>query len=289
MSDGETEWAFFREVGGQNYKFTMRGPHPVSRTHVASGEVETPNEEVSYCGSCTHGWVHAENRDIVRCDECSIYDSDADALEAHDKLCFCIANATLRPVGVETQVMGDHLRAVRPGDHSTPAGVFPITWDELQAAKTEAWGPDATAVEVYPPDREIVNDAPIRHLWRVETAPSLFHRTYPENVRMAKAARVFGLQLHGIDEKTSQYIRPDADSLTVTLRIRPKQLEVLISLTEMVLDEAGVTFGDWLESNPDMRMSVETTFELLDAAHHLFERIKPPGINFQPVADEEQL
>lgn len=42
-----------------------------------------------------------------------------------------------------------------------------ITWDELQALKNEHFGPQAAAIEVYPPDSHVVNSLPMRHLWRL--------------------------------------------------------------------------------------------------------------------------
>lgn len=58
------------------------------------------------------------------------------------------------------------------------SGVRP-TWPEMQRIKDEIAGPEATAVEVYPPRAEIVDDADMYHLW-VLPAPlpfSLFPRT----------------------------------------------------------------------------------------------------------------
>lgn len=40
-----------------------------------------------------------------------------------------------------------------------------ISWDELQAIKNEVGYFAHTAVEVYPPMRDVVNVANIRHLW----------------------------------------------------------------------------------------------------------------------------
>jgi hypothetical protein len=40
-----------------------------------------------------------------------------------------------------------------------------ITWDELQAIKRHVGCGDCWAVEVYPPDAEVVDVANIRHLW----------------------------------------------------------------------------------------------------------------------------
>lgn len=40
-----------------------------------------------------------------------------------------------------------------------------IPWDDLQVMKRLAGYGDDYAIEVYPADRDIVNDANIRHLW----------------------------------------------------------------------------------------------------------------------------
>lgn len=40
-----------------------------------------------------------------------------------------------------------------------------ITWDDLQRVKAEAGYADREAVEVYPPDSDVVNVANMRHLW----------------------------------------------------------------------------------------------------------------------------
>lgn len=40
-----------------------------------------------------------------------------------------------------------------------------ITWEELQRIKREAGYGDRDAVEVFPPDADVVNVANIRHLW----------------------------------------------------------------------------------------------------------------------------
>lgn len=47
-----------------------------------------------------------------------------------------------------------------------------ITWDDLQTLKREAGYADRHAVEVYPPDRDVVNVANIRHLWVLPEAPA---------------------------------------------------------------------------------------------------------------------
>ncbi|MEL7113993.1 MAG: hypothetical protein AAGP08_00130 [Pseudomonadota bacterium] len=55
-----------------------------------------------------------------------------------------------------------------------------ITWDQLQAIKCIAWGRDAVAIEVYPPDAHVVNTRCMRHLWRLgvgEFYPDLIGQT----------------------------------------------------------------------------------------------------------------
>jgi len=47
-----------------------------------------------------------------------------------------------------------------------------ITWDELMRVKKECGYGDRWAVEVFPPDDEVVNVANIRHLWLLPNAPT---------------------------------------------------------------------------------------------------------------------
>lgn len=56
------------------------------------------------------------------------------------------------------------------------------SWWEAQRIKNELAGPDATAVEVYPPQREVVDDANAYHLWVLPQALpfSLFDRAQAE-------------------------------------------------------------------------------------------------------------
>lgn len=46
-----------------------------------------------------------------------------------------------------------------------------ITWDELQDIKASIGRGDRWAVEIYPPDRHVVNDANMRHLWVLPKQP----------------------------------------------------------------------------------------------------------------------
>ncbi len=56
----------------------------------------------------------------------------------------------------------DELRGLLSVEHDGS-----ITWDELQALKNEHFGPDAVAIEVYPPNSNVVNSLPMRHLWKL--------------------------------------------------------------------------------------------------------------------------
>lgn len=47
---------------------------------------------------------------------------------------------------------------------SSLSGIRP-TWPEMQRIKDEIAGPSATAVEVYPPAAEVVDQADMYHLW----------------------------------------------------------------------------------------------------------------------------
>lgn len=53
-----------------------------------------------------------------------------------------------------------------------------ITWDELQRIKAEAGYGDRWAIEVYPPDEDVVNVGNLRHLWLTD-APKFAWRRDP--------------------------------------------------------------------------------------------------------------
>jgi len=58
-----------------------------------------------------------------------------------------------------------------------------ITWDELQVLKNETWGEQAVAIEVYPPEKHLVNNGNWRHLWllgRGDWWPNLTSETWSE-------------------------------------------------------------------------------------------------------------
>jgi len=46
-----------------------------------------------------------------------------------------------------------------------------ITWDELQSIKAQCGYGNLWAVEVFPPDRNVVNVANMRHLWILPNKP----------------------------------------------------------------------------------------------------------------------
>lgn len=50
-------------------------------------------------------------------------------------------------------------------------------WDTLQRLKNEYLGEEVCAVEVFPPQSEVVDEVNWRHLWEVQDAPSLLRRT----------------------------------------------------------------------------------------------------------------
>ena len=47
---------------------------------------------------------------------------------------------------------------------SSLSGIRP-TWPEMQRIKNELVGSDATAIEVYPPERDVIDQADMFHLW----------------------------------------------------------------------------------------------------------------------------
>jgi hypothetical protein len=62
---------------------------------------------------------------------------------------------TITPIGVVV-----HLRIWRADGAEITGG-----WDVLQALKNDLLGEDALAVEVFPPQRDLVDEVPHRHLW----------------------------------------------------------------------------------------------------------------------------
>ena len=52
-----------------------------------------------------------------------------------------------------------------------------ISWDDLQRLKRECGLGDKCAIEVFPPDDQVVNVANMRHLWIVKSPPFLWGAT----------------------------------------------------------------------------------------------------------------
>jgi hypothetical protein len=46
-----------------------------------------------------------------------------------------------------------------------------ISWDELQELKSQCGHGDKAAIEIYPPDKDVVDVANMRHLWLLSTPP----------------------------------------------------------------------------------------------------------------------
>lgn len=53
-------------------------------------------------------------------------------------------------------------------DEQTGRWVDGITWDEIQGIKRQVGFGDRHAVEIYPPDSDVINVANIRHIWLVD-------------------------------------------------------------------------------------------------------------------------
>lgn len=54
-----------------------------------------------------------------------------------------------------------------------------ISWEDLQRLKNEAGFGTHCAVELFPPDREVVNVANMRHLWLTDAPPFMWRAPAP--------------------------------------------------------------------------------------------------------------
>jgi len=59
-----------------------------------------------------------------------------------------------------------------------------ITWDEIQRLKAECGRGDKAAVEIFPPDHDIVDVANMRHIWILDTEPEYMWRKAGANSRL---------------------------------------------------------------------------------------------------------
>ncbi len=76
---------------------------------------------------------------------------------------YFLATVYREPSGLRISVNRTKITAFDPGGHHLYEDG--ITWDELMSIKREIGFGDRWAVEVFPPDEEIVNVANMRHLW----------------------------------------------------------------------------------------------------------------------------
>ena len=68
---------------------------------------------------------------------------------------------------IQFEAYGFEVRVDVALGHLSVAHDGTITWDQLQEIKNLAWGTDASAIEVYPAARNLVNSRYMRHLWRL--------------------------------------------------------------------------------------------------------------------------
>lgn len=92
---------------------------------------------------------------------------------AHRNRCFCVLERPLADGTIHLAVTS--LSQARP------------TWWEMQRIKNELAGEEATAVEVYPPQHEVVDGADMFHIW-VMPAPLPFSLFRDQPPAMSTAA-----------------------------------------------------------------------------------------------------
>lgn len=80
------------------------------------------------------------------------------------------------PSGVRMSVNRTHM----PNGKDWAEG---ISWDDLQRLKYEIGRGDLWAVELYPADEHVVDDANMRHLWLLGEPPSFGWRQRDANVQ----------------------------------------------------------------------------------------------------------
>lgn len=93
------------------------------------------------------------------------------------------------PDPVEMEIMGFQVMVDDTLGHLAVTHDGSITWDQLQAIKNLVWGQDARAIEVYPVQADVINNAPLRHLWRLgadDFCPDLLGRPQPKQTLEAR-------------------------------------------------------------------------------------------------------
>lgn len=87
------------------------------------------------------------------------------------------------PDPVELVVLGFQVMVDDTLGHLAVTHDGSITFDQLQAIKDEIWGAETRAIEVYPARSQFINNAPLRHLWRLgadDFCPDLLGRGEPK-------------------------------------------------------------------------------------------------------------
>lgn len=93
------------------------------------------------------------------------------------------------PDPIEMEIMGFDVMVDETLGHLAVAHDGSITWDQLQEIKNQVWGPEVAALEAYPPQSKVVNNAPLRHLWRLgadDFCPDLLGRAEPKRTLEAR-------------------------------------------------------------------------------------------------------
>tara|TARA_R100001369_G_C3318277_1_gene168507 strand:- start:2438 stop:2764 length:327 start_codon:yes stop_codon:yes gene_type:complete len=86
------------------------------------------------------------------------------------------------PDPAELEIMGHRVLVDDTLGHLAVTHDGSITWEQLQAIKNMVWGADVRAIEVYPAQCDVINNAPMRHLWRLgadDFCPDLLGRAEP--------------------------------------------------------------------------------------------------------------
>jgi hypothetical protein len=71
------------------------------------------------------------------------------------------------PAPIEVHILGFDVLVDNRLGHLAVTHDGTITWDKLQEIKNKVWGQNSRAIEVYPVQSDVVNNAPMRHLWRL--------------------------------------------------------------------------------------------------------------------------
>jgi len=87
------------------------------------------------------------------------------------------------PAPIEVHIIGFDVLVDNTLGHLAVTHNGTITWDQLQEIKNRVWGQKSRAIEVYPVQSDVVNNASMRHLWRLgvdDFCPDLLGRPQPK-------------------------------------------------------------------------------------------------------------